>query len=271
MKFSVLMSVYRLENPDFLKTSIESIINQTVIPSEIVIIKDGRLTRELDSIIDEFYEKYPHLFNIITLNENKGLGIALKIGVQNCKNDLIARMDTDDICKIDRFEKQYKFLIENPDIDMVGSYIEEFEENSENIISTRKVPINNEDIIYFAKKRNPFNHMTVMYRKHSVLEAGNYKEFLWNEDYYLWVRMIKNGAKFHNIPESLVKARIGADMFKRRGGFRYAIQDIKLQNTYKSMNFIDKKEFIINIFYRICIRMVPNSLRRKIYLKILRN
>lgn len=267
-KFSVLMSVYAKENPKFLRLAIESTINQSIKPNEIVIVKDGKLTLELDEVINDFKRNNKELINIVELKKNVGLGLALREGVNRCKYDIIARMDSDDICKYDRFEVQLQAIKNN--IDIVGSYIDEFEGNENNIISTRKVPLEKLDIYKYAKSRNPFNHQTVMFKKSAVLKVGNYKEFLWNEDYYLWMRMINENLNMINIPKSLVLVRTGKELFARRGGFKYAIVDFKLQKEFLSMKFINFNEFLKNCVLRISVRIIPNSLRKQIYLKLLR-
>jgi len=264
------MSVYYKEKPSYLKEAISSILNQSLKPSEIVLIKDGKLTEELEAVIDDFANCNPNLFKIISFDNNMGLGMALQEGVLNCSYDIIARMDTDDIAKPDRFEKQIKIFKENPEIDIVGSYIDEFDENINNIISRRIVPVNDSEIKKFAKRRNPFNHMTVMYRKKSVLEAGNYKPFLWNEDYYLWVRMILKGCKMYNIPESLVFARTGTNMFERRGGIKYIRPELNLQKEFLDLGFINTYEYITNVIFRSTVRLIPNKARGLVYTKLLR-
>ena len=265
MKFSVLMSVYYKEDPKYLKEAIESILNQTVMPSEIVIIKDGKLGDNLNNILDQFDKNYKSLFKFIEFEENQGLGIALRRGVEECSYEIIARMDTDDIAAKNRFERELAIMQEK-NLDMVGSNIVEFDGNIENIISKRNVPDTDENIKSYAKKRNPFNHMTVMYKKSAVLKAGNYKNFLWFEDYNLWIRMIMNGAKMYNIQENLVYARTGASMFERRGGVKY----IKIQNEMLKIKFISYKEFMFNILTRSAVRIMPNKLRGFVYMKMLR-
>lgn len=271
MKFSVLMSVYFKEDPQYLKLSINSIVNQTILPNEIVIVKDGKLTKKLDEVIDTYSEKYKNLFKCIQLRENRGLGIALREGVKACSYDVIARMDSDDIAKKDRFEKQIKVLKEDNSIDVVGSYIKEFGGSVNNVLSIRRVPLSDREIKKYAKRRNPFNHVTVMYKKKVILDVGNYQPFLWNEDYYLWIRMILHGSKMHNIAESLVYARTGDNMFARRGGIRYARVDVDLQKEYLKLGFINIYEFITNIFIRTLVRIIPNKLRGWIYVNLLRN
>lgn len=270
MKFSVLISVYFKEKPEYFKRAIESILTQTVRPTEIVIVKDGKLTQELDSLIDEFYKGNKELFKIVELEENIGLGKALRIGVNNCSEELIARMDTDDICIHNRFEKQLKFMMSNSNIDVVGSYIAEFQGDIENIIAIRKVPITYEEVKVKAKYRNPLNHVTVMFRKKAVIEVGNYKALLWSEDYYLWARMITNNKKIENLPEVLVYVRVGNEMFKRRGGFKYIQNEVKLQKEFLRMGFINYFIFAFNILIRGTVRLLPNFMRSFIYRKALR-
>lgn len=271
MRFSVLMSVYYKENDKYFQQALESVINQTYLPDEIVIVKDGKLTEELDAIIDKYVKKYNDLFNIIELENNVGLGNALNIGVKACKNNIIARMDTDDICRRDRFEKQIQIFKQYHDVDIVGSCIEEYDENMKIKMSNKIVPKTNEEILKYSKRRNPFNHMTVMYKKKSVLEAGNYIDFKWNEDYYLWIRMLNKGYKGFNIQEPLVYARTGETMFKRRGGYKYAKVDVKLQKELFKIKYINLFEYISNILLRCSARLVPNNIRKNIYLTTLRN
>lgn len=269
MKISVLMSVYFKESPEFLKEAIDSILNQTVKANEIVCIKDGKLTSELDEVLDRYDRENPGLFKFIEFKENKGLGKALKIGVEECSNEIIARMDTDDIAVPTRFEKQLAMMKEK-NLDIVGSNILEFDGSVNNILSERVVPSTYEMIKAYAKKRNPFNHMTVMYKKSAVLKAGNYKDFLWFEDYNLWVRMILNGSKMYNIQEDLVYARTGKSMFGRRGGIEYIKREYKMQKNMKDLKFINASVFYKNLITRSVIRLIPNSLRQVIYLKVLR-
>lgn len=269
MEFSVLMSIYEKEKPEYFKACIESVLNQTKLPSEIVIVKDGPITKELDNLIEYYSIKYD-IFKIIELDENKGLGVALAIGVESCSYDIIARMDTDDICVDNRFEKQINILNNNKKISIVGSYIYEFDGSVENIVSCRKVPIEEKDINTYIKYRNPFNHMTVMYRKSDVIKSGNYKDLLWNEDYYLWARMISNGCVGRNIPDVLVYARAGKGLFKRRGGFKYIRQEIKLQKEMYRLRIINILDLIFNISVRSIVRIVPNTFREIVYTKVLR-
>jgi glycosyltransferase involved in cell wall biosynthesis len=255
-KFSVLMAVYSKEDPDHFRTALESVwVKQTLKPNEIVLIKDGPLTQELDNVMEQFGRIAP--LKIYTLDKNLGLGIALSKGIHLCSNELIARMDSDDISVPDRFEKQIKFMMNHPQVDIVGTFIAEFNESTDQVCSERKLPSHSKDILNFARRRNPLNHMTVVFKKSAVLSAGNYKPFLGYEDYHLWVRMLQNGATFFNIPESLVFARIGNNMHARRHGFDFFIQELKLQKELHRIKFLNSNYYIQNIFLRAIPRLFP--------------
>lgn len=267
--FSVLLSVYYKESPLYLQQSIDSIFTQIRQPDEIILVKDGSLTVELDYVIELYMQKYSN-FRVVELSVNQGLGQALNEGLKHCSYDIIARMDTDDIAKPDRFEKQLAVFEKYPDIDVVGAWIDEFEDNISNVKSVRKLPEFHDSIRQFAKRRNPMNHPVVMFRKSAVLAAGGYQHLPLFEDYYLWVRMLMNGAKFYNIQESLLFFRFSPEMFKRRGGWKYAVNEFRFLRMMRNMHFISFVEFIQNIFIRFSTRIIPNSLRSFIYKKILR-
>lgn len=265
IKISVLMSVYKKENPAYFRQAVESVVNQTVKPDEIVIVKDGPLTNELEEVCNELLHEYKRYIRFVPLEKNMGLGLALQKGVTECRNQLIARMDTDDIAKLDRFEKQLKVFEENSDIAVCGGYIEEFSEDVNRIDSIRKVPLENKDIYEFAKKRNPFNHMTVMFRKGAVLDAGNYQPFYLLEDYYLWFRMLLNGEKMVNLSDILVSVRGGRNMVARRGGWKYFKNEKRLYEIFKKQRYISEIEYLCMVFIRGISRLMPNVIRRKIY------
>lgn len=266
MKFSVLMSVYFKEDPFYLYKAIESIYDkQTVKPDEVVIVKDGPLTKDLDEVIAFWKEKLGDVFQIVSLKKNVGLSEALKQGIHACRYEWIARMDTDDIAMPERFEKQLQVIRRNPDIDLVGSWIAEFEDHQSNIYAYRKLPVATREIKQFAKYRCPVNHMTVMYKKSKVLEAGSYDGFKGIEDYFLWAKMLNNGAKFINIPEYLVHVRAGRALSRRRGGWNYAKMEFLLQVSFVRIGFIDFKTFIKNTLIRFVLRMIPHNMREKLY------
>lgn len=270
MKYSVLMSVYEKENPKYFEESIQSMLNQTIAPDEFVIVKDGRITNELEKVINKFTLKNSGLFKIIDLKENVGLGPALAIGVENCKNEYIARMDSDDISVSTRIEKQFKILEEDPELDIIGSSVGEFIENTENVISYRELPEKNEEIQEFSKKRNPFAHPSVLLRKQKVLEAGNYRKYYLCEDYDLWNRMISKGAKCYNIQENLVFMRISKDFFKRRGGIKYLKSILKFKVEQYKNGYYSMSNLIVSGGAHTIVCLLPNFLREFIYLKLLR-
>lgn len=270
MKFSVLLSVYYKEKPNCLKESLSSIFKQRCLPNEVILVEDGPLTCELNNVISEFLDKGLKM-EIVRLAKNQGLGKALNEGLKHCSYDLVARMDTDDIAKPDRFEKQITAFRDHPELEAVGAWIDEFEgDDVSNIISIRKLPEHHSEIYQFAKKRNPINHPVVMFRKKAVLAVGGYQNFPFFEDYDLWVRMLLNGARFYNIQESLLYFRFSSDMFKRRGGLRYIKMEISFQNRLKRFGFISITEFLSNILIRLIARIIPNSVRGFLYKKALR-
>lgn len=231
MKFSVLMSVYKNDVCEYLNQAIESILDQTVKPNEIVIVVDGPISTNLKNILKEYEKKY-NIFKIIYLEKNQGLGNALRVGLEQCSYNIVARMDSDDISVSNRFEKQIKEFEIDKDLDIVGGQIYEFINNKENIICSREVPIENDDIYEYAKKRCPFNHVTVMFKKNSVLKCGGYLDWYNNEDYYLWIRMMESKAKFKNIPAYLAYARVGNKMYQRRGGIKYFKSEYRITKIF---------------------------------------
>lgn len=268
-KYSVLMSVYFKDNSQWLKESIESMLNQTIMPDEFVIVKDGKLNIELDNIISGYVLKYPDIFKIISLEKNQGLGPALAVGIEQCKNEWIARMDSDDISKKDRIEKEYN-IIKNRDVDIVGSSIAEFIENIENVKAIRKLPETDAEIKKFAKRRNPFGHPSVILRKSKVIEAGNFRSYYLCEDYDMWVRMIEKDAKCYNIQENLVYMRISEDFYKRRGGIKYLKSILKFKKEQYNKGFFSFKDFLITSGASFLVCLAPNQIREKFYKKILR-
>jgi hypothetical protein len=179
-------------------------------------------------------------------------------------------MDSDDICYPDRFQKQIEFLTRNPTIDLVSSWIDEFIETSNNIICTRKLPEFHSKILAFAQKRCPVNHPVVVFKKSAVLKAGGYQHFPLFEDYYLWARMLMSGAKFHNLQESLLYFRTNPETYKRRGGFKHAMVEMRMQFRFRKIGLIDLPRMILNIFIRLTVRLFPNELRSFFYKRYLR-
>lgn len=267
--FSVLMAVYKKEQPLFFKEALRSVFEQSLIPNEVVLVKDGPLTEELEQIIVDFSSKNEQL-KVITLEKNQGLGEALRIGLNSCSFDLIARMDSDDICKPYRFEKQIAFLKEHKEITIVGSWIEEFSDCKEEIEAIRELPQEDKQLKIFMKWRNPFNHMTVMFRKKDILAVGGYQPFYLLEDYYLWNRLANANYYFANIGESLLWARGGYTMLERRGGWKYVVSESKLLKFMYRSGRINIVEFGANLMMKSIIRLIGKHLRHTIYTFFLR-
>lgn len=261
-KYSVLMSLYVREDAENFRTAINSMINQTCPPEEIVLVEDGPLTDELYSVINEMKESHPGLITTVVHEKNQGLGPALQHGLEAARNELVARMDTDDIAVLDRCEKQLKFMNNNLDVAIVGGQIEEFIGGESNIVGKREVPTTDSDLKEYIQKRCPFNHMTVMFRKSDIMEVGNYKEWFWNEDYYLWVRLALANKKFANLPETLVHVRTGADMYQRRGGKKYFASERDIQKLMYEHGLIGYPRYMINVSERLVLQvLMPNWLR----------
>ncbi|MBD3842507.1 MAG: glycosyltransferase, partial [Campylobacterales bacterium] len=237
-------------------------------PNEIVLVQDGKLTDDLYTVIGKWKSKLGNILKIIPLEQNVGLGDALNGGIKHCSYELVARMDTDDIALPDRFEKQLK-AFEEKDIDVCSGWISEFDKDEEEILSYRKLPELHHEIINFARKRCPINHPAVMYKKAVVEKAGGYQKMMWFEDYYLWGRMIVNGAKFYNLQEVLVNMRAGYAQLERRSGFEYAMSEFNLQKEFLKIGFINSFEFIRNVAIRFSSRVMPKILVKIIY-KLLR-
>lgn len=268
-KFSVLISVYAREKSDYLQQALDSVLCQSCAPSEIVLVKDGLLTPDLDRVIDNFKMRCDTL-KVVCLAQNVGLGKALNIGLMHCSHELVARMDSDDISLGDRFEKQLIAFEKHTDVSIVGGWISEFESNPNQIISCRKLPENNEELVRFFRSRSPFNHVTVMFRKSDVLAAGGYQHFYLLEDYWLWARMIKNGARLYNIQQTLVNVRGGTQMAIRRGGWKYARSEVKFQVKLLKMNLIGVGMFSKNVAIRFLVRIMPSKIRGGVYKYLLR-
>ena len=263
------MSVYVKENPTFLRDAIKSIQNQTLKPSELVLVEDGPLTPELYQVLDEVEAQSEIPVKRCPLEENQGLGLALRYGVLQCQYDIIARMDTDDIAVADRFEKQIQ-LMEQENLDLLGGHIAEFIDNPDEIVSYRRVPTQHADIVAYQRMRSAFNHMTVMFKKDMVLKAGNYEDGLYMEDDLLWLNMIAAGAKTGNLDQILCKVRVGAGMFERRGGLRYLKLYRQARQRMLERGQISYMEYAKSIAIQAVVALCPGFVRQFIFVKLLR-
>lgn len=256
---SVLLSVYKKEKPAFLKTALDSIYAQTCKADEIVLVEDGKLPNALLEVIAQ----YPDL-HIVDLEQNVQLGRALEAGLTVCRNDLVARMDTDDIMMLDRLEKQYRFMMKHPDIVACGGDIAEFMDEGV-VLREKHMPTSSQELYRYGKKRNPLNHMTVMFRKSAIEAVGGYRHFPGLEDYDLWSRLLASGYKIANIPEILVKARIGDRFASRRGGWAYFKRYLQLRKEQHRIGYLDMKEYIVACVLTFGMTVMPEKLREKAY------
>jgi len=202
------------------------------------------------------------------LRENVGLGDALRVGLEKCQYELVARMDTDDISHPSRFEKQIDYLLEHPEIDILGSDVLEFDQDPLKPIARKSVPSKHDQLLKYARSRNPFNHPSVIYKRSKVLKVGNYQKFIGFEDYYLWVRMLLSGCQGANYPEPLVLMRSGLDMLGRRGGWSYLVDDFLFQYKLYQLKFVGRGQWMKNLCIRIPVRLLPVYFRRWIYKSI---
>ena len=272
--YSVLMSVYYKEKPEYLKLAIQSMLDQTIKADEFIVVKDGPLTAELDAVLDGYVESNPGLFTFIANPTNLGLGPALRKGVIAARNELIARMDSDDYVVPERCEKQLKLFEMNPNLGMVGSYEAEFIGSIDNVVSIHSEPETNQEIYNFMRRRCAVLHPTVIFKKSEVIRAGNYQEtsfYAVYEDYDLFARMIFDAkVKCYNIQECLYYIRTSEDFYERRGGKKYAKTVLRFKwHLFKKghMSFID---FCVSGLGQAFVCVLPNKVRKLIYMKLLR-
>lgn len=264
-KFSILMSVYKNEKSSNLEQSLSSIENQTIIPNEIVLVQDGPIPSDVLSVIRRHQKKFKNIFKTIPLKNNCGLGTALKVGTNFVSTNWIARMDSDDISKPDRFEKQLRMIKSNPNLAVVGGQVSEFVEDTSNVVGQRNVPINSEQLYKFLKWRNPFNHPTVMINKKVLEKVGGYRNFGNLEDYFLWARIMGQSYEVCNLPDILVQMRVDNGLYARRGRISNVRYVVKLRNYLRKQGLINKKEEIIGNVLVVLNIIVPKSFRKFIY------
>lgn len=266
---SVVLPTYGGDDSEALRVTLESIVSQTRVPDELVIIRDGPVPAANQAVLDAFESDYSFL-RLVTIAENRGRALARKVGVERCNGNHVAMMDADDVCVPTRLERQSTFLEENPDIDLVGAQLLEFDPETGEEIGVRTLPTDHGDLRNLAKTRSPVSQSTVMFRREAVLDAGNYSDVDRMEDYGLWVRMLVNGSRFANIDDVLVKARTGDEMYERRAGWEYAREEIRLQREFVALGFISRLEALRNVALRVPIRFVPNTIRASVYESLFR-
>lgn len=269
-QYSVLMLVYQKENPEDFREAIQSMLDQTVRTDDFVIVCDGPLTAELDAVLDEFVSRYPGLFHIVRLPENVGVGLAAKAGLAVCKNDLITKMDSDDISVPDRCEKQLTRFAANPELALLGGIIEEFDSHTGNVLSVRITPPDDKGIRRYARRRCPVNNVTAMYRKSAALAAGSYRNLRRAEDYDLYLRMLIQGCRAENLPETLVKVRVDTGDYSRRASWRtLKCCSVIWWHAYRS-GFSSLADLLICLAGQTFLVVCPGSVQQLIYRKFLR-
>lgn len=269
LKFSVSLCVYGGDNPQWFKTAVDSILDQTAVPDEVVLVVDGPVPEPLENVISK-YETVP-VFKVIRLESNRGHGEARRAGLENCSNELVALMDADDISLPNRFEKQLAAFAKDPELDIVGGNITEFQGTPDNKVGQRTVPFDDSEIKEYMKKRCPMNQVTVMFKKSSVDSVGGYIDWYCEEDYYLWLRMALSKMKFANVPDILVNVRIGEEMYGRRGGLRYFKSEAKLQKYMLKEKIIGFPTYCVNVLKRLTVQvLLPNRLRGWVFRKFAR-
>ena len=263
MTFSVLMSIYKNDNPDQLSEAIASTLEQTLPPSQFVIVGDGPLPPELLAVVDCFSAQHESI-HFVQLGRNIGLGAALNEGLKYCEHDLVARMDADDICLPDRFAKQMAFMQAHPEVVVSSGAVQEFDDRTREPIAVRKVPLEHSAIIRVARHRNPINHMATIFRKESVLALGGYPPLRKAQDYALWSLLLKEGCIMANISDLLVRVRTGRGFYERRG-ISYLRGEISLLRYQKSIGFLSWKDYFINLAIRSAVRLPPAPIKRLLY------
>ena len=264
------MSLYAKERPEYLPLAIDSMLAQTVRPDEIVIVKDGPLTEELDGIVEKYVKENPEVFTIVPSEKNIGLGLALNLGLERCRNELVARMDTDDIAKPDRCEKQLAQFEKDPELSLLGSAVDEFHDTPDKVVSRRVVPTEHKDIYEFAKRRSAFNHPAVMYKKSKVLSVGGYSALRRNQDVDLFARMLFSGCKAGNIEESLLFFRSNDDLAKRRRSWENTKSYIDTIKKLWKMGYSSFSDYAIVAIAQTGMFLMPVKVQHWVYKTFLR-
>ncbi len=265
-----MMTVYDKELPANLNESMESMLMQSYPPKEFVLVCDGKLTCELNIIAKSFQSEFKDIFKIVRIDENIGVGPANNEGIASCSYDYIVKMDSDDISLPERCAKQMMLFAVHPELDIVGTYAEEFDSESGETIGIRKTPIKQEDILKYAKRRTPFNRQTIAFRKSFAQKIGGYSDLKLCEDYEFMVRMLQNGAQGQNIPEPLVRYRVSQADLCRRKNWEMTKGFIKVRKIIYDSGFSSLKDFLLPVTAQLGLFILPSSVTKKFY-KYLRN
>ena len=273
-EYSVLMGVYHKNDPEFLKTAIDSLLNQTIPPEEYFIAVDGPVGDELQKILDDYQSRYGEVFTIKYFPVNRGIGAVMKDTLPLCRNEFIARMDADDYSVPERIEKELAVFESDSECVWVGSNVDEFIDDMEHPVSHVIMPETNEEILKFGRRRCPFRQPTLLFKKSAVIAAGGYRDFHRHEDYDLIERMLHNerdGGNGYNIQEVLVYVRISRDFYRRRGGVQLALEDLKVKADFLRKGYISFADFIISGFGLAFVALMPGAFIEWFYKKFLRS
>lgn len=260
--FTVLMSVYRRERPEYLRQALQSVADQTLPAEEVVLVVDGPVGSDLEAVVGEFQQTLP--LKVVRLPENRGLAGALNKGLPHCSHEWVARMDTDDIALPDRFARQIDFIRAHPQVDVCGAWLEERDATMERVVAIRRVPCAHDEIRSFARRRNPISHPVAFFRKSAALAVGGYPLVGKAQDYALWSLMLARGYRFANLPEVLLWMRTGEEFIGRRG-FGYFLGELDLLRFQRSIGFLGWFDFVVNLLARFVVRIVPGGLKRLLY------
>lgn len=264
LDFTVLMSIYHKENFEWFERALISIWDeQTLKPTQIVLVQDGPLTEELSAVLTGWKEKLGDILTLVPLEKNVGLAAALNEGLKHCQCELVARMDTDDIAVPERFERQLAFMQNNPEVAVSSGLIEEWSQDFSYKVSERCLPLHHQEIIKLAKKRSPISHPAVIFRKSAVLSAGGYPD-IYPEDYPLWGAMLSQGYIFANLSDLLLKMRVGNALTERRG-LQFLKGEIKIYRYFLDIGFINRFEYLTNCILRGAVRLSPVWLKKILY------
>lgn len=269
--FSVLMSVYNGEKPEYLRDAMDSMLNQSVLPNQFVLVVDGFIRSDLKKVINTFERKFDDKgvsFRQVNLQENIGLGGALKVGIQYCDSTYILRMDSDDISVSDRIEKTIATILKNPGCSVYGGQIEEFKISPNDIERYRVVPEGHSEIKEYSKLRNPLNHVTVCINKKDLLDVGNYESVIYHEDYYLWLKFIMSGKKLLNVNDVWVYVRVGNDLVGRRKGWEYFTHEKTFVSKARTIGFFSKVDSVKYLSSRLLVRFLPKPALHLVYSRL---
>lgn len=269
MDYSVLLTVFKSDNPEYFRLSLESMINQTLPSNDIVVVKDGPVPDAIQDVIDDLQQSNPQI-HPLQLQSNMGLGLALNEGLKICRNELVARMDSDDISMPTRCEKQIAMFDADPTLDIVGCPVKEFVGTPDNVVGKRDVPLDNDAIHKFNKRRDPFNHPTVMYRKSKVLKYGPYGNYRKNQDTDLWIKLLSNGCRAANHPEYLLMFRFDEGTYKKRKSWVNTKLLIEIRKKAWKNGYCSFFDYLFVACAQLCIYVLPTGFQKFVYTKLLR-